>query len=134
MCVCVCVCVCVYRHRKLDGNYTKMLQAILKKSWRKHPTKQQLYGHLLPITETIKVIRIRHAGYCWRSRDDLIIDVLRCTPSDGHAKVGRLARTYIQQFCVDTECSPEDLPEAMNDRERWQERERVRDIHAGGTR
>ena len=26
---------------------------------------------------------------------------------------------------------PEDLPEAMNDREKW--RERVRDIHAGGT-
>ena len=27
--------------------------------------------------------------------------------------------------------SPDDLPEAMNDREEWQER--VRDIHAGGT-
>ena len=29
------------------------------------------------------------------------------------------------------ECNPEDLPEAMNDREKW--RERVRDIRAGGT-
>ena len=38
--------------------------------------------------------------------------------------------TYIQQLCEDTGCSPEDLPEAMNDREEW--RERVRDIHAGG--
>ena len=28
-------------------------------------------------------------------------------------------------------CNPEDLPEAMNDREKWQER--VRDIRAGGT-
>ena len=28
-------------------------------------------------------------------------------------------------------CNPEDLPEAMNDREKW--RERVRDIRAGGT-
>ncbi len=28
-------------------------------------------------------------------------------------------------------CSPEDLPEAMNDREKW--RERVRDIRASGT-
>ena len=41
------------------------------------------------------------------------------------------ARTYIQQLCEDTGCSPEDLPEAMNDREKW--RERVRDIHASGT-
>ena len=32
---------------------------------------------------------------------------------------------------MDTGCSPEDLPEAMNDREEW--RERIRDIHAGGT-
>ena len=31
--------------KKLDGNYTRMLRAILNKSWRQHPTKQQLYGH-----------------------------------------------------------------------------------------
>ena len=30
--------------------------------------------------------------------------------------------TYIQQLCADTGCSSEDLPEAMDDRERWQER------------
>ena len=52
-------------------------------------------------------------------------------PTYGHAKAGRPARTYIQQLCEDTECSPEDLPEVMNDREKW--RERVRDIRASGT-
>ena len=46
-------------------------------------------------------------------------------------KVGRPARTYIQQLCEDTGCSPEDLLEAMNDREKW--RERVRDIRATST-
>ena len=30
---------------------------------------------------------------------------------------GRPARTYIQQLCEDTGCNPEDLPEAMNNRE-----------------
>ena len=44
--------------KKLDGNYTRMLQVIFNKSWRQHPTKQQLYGHLPPITKTMKV---RHA-------------------------------------------------------------------------
>ena len=34
--------------KKLDSNYTRMLRAILNKSWRQHPTKQQLYGHLPP--------------------------------------------------------------------------------------
>ena len=63
--------------------------------------------------------------------DKLISDVLLWTPAYGRAKAGRLARTYIQQLCEDTGSSPEDLPEAMNDREKW--RERVRDICAGGT-
>ena len=49
--------------KKLDGNYTRMLQAILNKSWRQHPTKHQLYGHLPPITKTIQVRRTRHAGH-----------------------------------------------------------------------
>ena len=35
--------------KKLDGNYTRMLRAILNKSWRQHPTRHQLYGHLPPI-------------------------------------------------------------------------------------
>ena len=67
--------------KKLDGNYTRMMRAMLNK-----------------------------------------------TPSHGWAKEGRLPRTSIQQLCVDTGCSPEDLPEEMSDREVW--RERARDIHA----
>ena len=117
--------------KKLDGNYTRMLRAILNKFWRQHPTKRQLYGHLLPTTKTIQVRRTRHAGHCWRSRDELISDVLLWTPTYCRAKSGRPARTYILQLCGDTGCSPEDLPEAMNDREKW--RERIRDIRASGT-
>ena len=66
--------------KKLDGYYTRILQAILNKSWRQHPTRHQLYGHLPPITKTIQVRRTRHAGHCWRSRDELISDVLLWTP------------------------------------------------------
>ena len=101
--------------KKLDGNYTRMLRAILNKSWRQHPTRHQLYGHLPPITKTIQVIRTRHAGHCWRSRDKLIRDVLLWTPRYGRAKAGRPARTYIQQLYEDTGFSTEDQPEAMND-------------------
>ena len=113
---------------KLDGNNTRMLRAILNNFERKHPTKQQVYGHLPPITKTIQV---RHAGHVWRSRDELINDVLQWNPSHGRAKAGRPARTYIQHLCEGTGCSPEDLSEAMNDREGW--RERVRNIRADGT-
>ena len=117
--------------KKLDGNYARMLRAILNKSWRQHLTRHQLYGHLSPITKTIQARRTRHAGHCWRSRDELIRDVLLWTPTHGRAKAGRPARTYIQQLCEDTGCCPEDQPRAMNDREEW--RERVRDIRATST-
>ena len=116
---------------KLVGNYTRMLRAILNNSLRQHPTGHQLYGHLPPITKTIQVRRTRHAGDCWRSRDELISDVLLWTPTYGREKAGRPARTYIQKLREDTGCSPEDLPEAMNNREKWLER--VRDIRAGST-
>ena len=116
--------------KKLDSNYTRMLQAILNKFWRQRLTKQLLYGHLPPITKIIQFRRTRHAGHCWRSRDELMSDVLLWTLSHRRAKAGRPTRTYIQQLCIDMWCSPKDLPEAMDDREGWGER--VRDIRADG--
>ena len=83
------------------------------------------------LNRSIQVRRTRHAGHCWRSRDELIRDILLWIPTHGCAKAGRPARTYIQQLCEDTGCCPEDLPRAMNDREEW--RERVRDIRAAST-
>ena len=117
--------------KKLDGNYTRMLRAILNKSWWQNTSKHQLYSHLPTIKKVIRVRQARHAGHCWRCRDELISDVLLWTPTHGRAKAGLPARTYIQQLCEDTGWSPEDLPEAMNDREKW--RERVMDIRASGT-
>ena len=117
--------------KKLDGNYTRILQAILNKSWRQQPTKKQLYGHQPPISKTIQVRRTKYAGHCWRSWDELISDVLLWTPSHRQAGAGQPARTYIQQLYAGTGCSLEDLPEGMDDRQGW--RERVREIRAGST-
>ena len=88
--------------KKVDHNYIRMLRVI--------PTKQQLYSHLRPITKTIQVRRTRHAGHCWRSRDELINDVLQWTPSHGQAKAWRPARTYIQQLCANTGCNLKYFP------------------------
>ena len=81
--------------KKLDDNYTRMLRAILNKSWQQHPTRHQLYGHLPPITKTIQVRRTRHAGHCWRSRDELIRDVLLWIPTHAAQKQDdQLERTF----------------------------------------
>ena len=60
--------------KKLDSNCTTMLRAILNKSWKQHPAKQQWYSHWPLISKTIKIRRTRHAGHCWRSKDKLISD------------------------------------------------------------
>ena len=73
-------------------------------------THTHTHGHLPPITKTIQARRTRHAGHCWRSKDEIVGDVLLWTPSYGQSKAGRQARTYIQQLCDDTGCNPEDVP------------------------
>ena len=81
--------------KKLDGNYSR---AVLNKSWRQLPMKQQLYGHLPLITKTIQVKQTRHVGHCWRSKDELISGILLLTLSHGQAKVGWPARTALYQY------------------------------------
>ena len=66
--------------KNLDSNYTRMLRAVMNKSWKQHPTKQQLCGHLPPISKTIQIKQTRHAGHCRRSKDELISDVFLWTP------------------------------------------------------
>ena len=62
--------------KKLDSDYTSILRTVLNKSWRQYSTKQQLYGHLPPNTKIIQVRRTRHTEHCWRSKGELISDVL----------------------------------------------------------
>ena len=81
--------------KRLDGNYARMLRAILKKSGRKYPTKQLLYGHLPPIH--LNIICFWHI---------LEIHDIQLISKD------------------DMGCSSEDLPEAMDDREGWRPRVR----------
>ena len=88
-----------------------MLRAVLNKSRRKYPTKQQLYGHLPPIKKTIQIIRTRHVNYSWKCKDELASDVLFLwTPSHERAKFRRPARTYLQLLYANRTCSQEDLP------------------------
>ena len=95
--------------RRLDGNYTRMLRAVLNKSWRQHPRDSNYTDTCPPSQKLYKFDEPDTQGHCWRSKDELISDVLLWTPAHGCAGVGRPARTYIQQLCEDTGCNPEDL-------------------------
>ena len=119
-----------HMEKKLDGNYTRMLRAVLNKSWRQRPTKLQMYGHQLPISKTGQVRQTRHAGHCWKSKGELISDILPWTPSNERAKVGRPARTYIQQLYANTRWGLEDLLGAMDNRDMQQKRFREIHVHS----
>ena len=75
--------------KKLDGNYTRMLRAILNKSLAAAPHKTPTVRATCPLSRNLfKSRRTRHAGHCWRSRDELIRDVLLWIPQHGRAKAG----------------------------------------------
>ena len=76
--------------------------------------------------KSIQVRRTRHAGHCWRSRDETH---KRCTLMDPHtwprkSRTDQHERTF-SSYVRNTGCCPEDLPRAMNDREEWRERVKI---------
>ena len=108
--------------KRIDGAYTRMLRVALNKSWRDHPTNKELYGNTPKISSTIRQQRMRFAGHCWRSKEELIAAVLLWNPKHGKRSEGRPRKTYIDQLLDDTGCRLEELPNAMEDRVGWKKR------------
>ena len=100
-----------------------MLRAILNKSWKQHPTKQQLYSNLPPILKTIQVIRTKHAGEARRN----LCDIFLWTATHGHVIVSQPTRTYLDQLSADKGCNLENLPRAIDYKNGRRERERERE-------
>ena len=105
-----------------------MLRATLKKILETTFHNKLAVRPLTTHQKKIRPRRIRHAGDCGKSKNELISDILQWTPSHERAGVGRPVGTYLQWLYTDIGCSLEDLPEAVNDRDEWPERERVREI------
>ena len=57
--------------KKLNSNCSRMLRGILNKSHKAVAVRPPT-SHL----KTIQTKRSRHAGHCWRSKDELISDIL----------------------------------------------------------
>ena len=84
-----------HMEKKLDKSCTKMLRAVLNNSWKQQLTKQQLYGHLLRISQTIQV---RNAGPSYKSRDKHISNVRQLTPT-WIRQNGRISKD-LHQLCA----------------------------------
>ena len=108
--------------KKIDGAYTRMLQAALNVSWREHMTNRELYNNIPRITSSIREQRIRFAGHCWRSKKELVSDVLLWTPKHGQRSRGRPAKTFVDQMVEETECEVEEMINFMDNRDEWKKR------------
>ena len=108
--------------KRIDGAYTRMLHVALNKSWKDHPTNKELYGNIPKISISIQQQRMRFAGHCWRSKEELITDVLLWNPKHWKRSQGRPRKTYIDQLLDDTGRRLEELPNAMEDRVGWKKR------------
>ena len=101
---------------KLDGAYTRLLRAALNVKWQSHTTNLTLYGSLPKLTSTIRERRVRFCGHCWRSKDEIVHQLLLWEPTHGKRARGRPAKTFIDQIVEDTGIRKEELAQSMDDR------------------
>ena len=103
-----------YLEKKLDGNYTKILCAVLNKSWKQHPTKTTA---VQPLTSHLQNYPGKVNKTCWKllgNKDKLINDVFLWT-NQCWLNSKKLYSSGLPSimFCV------EDLPRIMTDRDEW---------------
>ena len=84
--------------RKIDGIYTRMLRVIKNKHWNLHLTNKELYKNIPKISDTIRKQRLRFAGHCWRSNDELASGILLWNPIHGKISRGSPRKSYIDQL------------------------------------
>ena len=102
---------------RLDGTYTRLLMRVQSISWRDHKTKDEIYGDLSPISTTVIKRKIRFAGHCFRSKNEVISDVLLLRLP---RKIrGRRPLNFVDSICRDTNNLLDDLPTLMSDRKAW---------------
>ena len=103
--------------KRLDGTYTRLLMRVQNMNWRNHPTKEEIYKDIPPISDTVRMRRNRFAGHCHRSKGEIISDLLLWRLP--YPKRGRRPLTYPDVLCRDNEILFEDLGTAMMDRNHW---------------
>ena len=103
--------------RRLDGTYTRLLMRAQNLSWKRHPTKPQIYGNLPPVSSLVKARRVQFAGHCCRAENEVISTLLLWNPVSGETRGRKLS--YPDVISRDVDIRRQDLSNAMMDREVW---------------
>ena len=104
--------------KSLDGCYTNLLKSVQNLDWRNHPTLAEIYNGLPRISSVLSSRRLTFSGHCFRSKNEVISDLLLWCPVG--PKRSR-KRTFLDALKRETGLELEELRTAMSDRELWRE-------------
>ena len=104
---------------KLNGAYTWMLRAVTNSTWQDHPTNAEVYRDSSPVVDVIRERRTRFVEHSFRSKNELVSDLLLWAPEHGNRRRGRPHKNFIDQLMEDAGCTIEELPGKMNNRGNW---------------
>ena len=103
---------------RLDGTYTRLLMRAQNISWREHKTTAEIYHGIPEISSILSQYRARFAGHCYRSKDQIISDVI-CMRFPLTSR-GRRPFNYIDCIARDINQDINDLANLMAYRVCWQ--------------
>jgi hypothetical protein len=105
------------QQKRVDSTYTRLLMRVKNISWKRHPTKQQIYNKLPPVSQIIRRRRVQFAGHCFRASNEMASKFVLWKPKSIGRKGCKL--TYPDVIASDTGIDLNDLGKAMGDRNVW---------------
>ena len=99
----------------MDGVYAKMLSAVTNVTWQKHIANDVLYAGLARISTTIRERLLSFKGHCWRSKNEVVSDLVLWEPKHSKRSVGGQALTFVDLLEADV-----GVPRLLACRDGWQ--------------
>ena len=92
------------QQQRVDSTYTRLLMRVKNISWKRHPTKQQIYNNLTPVSNIIKRRRIQFAGHCFRASNEMASKFVLWKPNRSGRR-NSCKMTYPDVIAKDTDIS-----------------------------
>ena len=106
--------------KALDGCYTRMLRKVYNIDGQAKIPNAQLYSGLNPVSETIRIRRMKLAGHTFRDKSSPAHYTVTWDPQHGHMSRGHPTTTFVDALLRDTDLtSTAELEACMADRDVW---------------
>ena len=128
----ICYLLLYIPDKTLDRAYTKLLRVVKNVTWRQRITNEMLYAGLPWTLTTIRERRLWFSSYCWRSKNEVVSDLVLWELKHGKRSVRGQARTFVDLLEADTDVPRHCLLAAMDDRVGWRKRAVGRGVEGGG--